>query len=76
MGSPAIGKTLGELDLRGETGATVIAVIREGATKVSPGADYQLRERDTVILVGTPAKLVRAMDLLSPAELQPEGFNP
>ena len=75
-GSPAIGKTLGELDLRGETGATVIAVIRQGATKVSPGADYELSERDTVILVGTPAKLVRAMDLLSPAELQPEGFNP
>jgi len=74
-GSPAIDKTLGELDLRGETGATVIAVIRDGNTKVSPGADYQLYERDTVILVGTPAKLKKAMDVLSPADLQPEGFN-
>jgi len=42
---------------------------------VSPGADYQLYERDTVILVGTPAKLKKAMDVLSPADLQPEGFN-
>jgi CPA2 family monovalent cation:H+ antiporter-2 len=74
-GSPAIDKTLGELDLRGETGATVIAVIRDGNTKVSPGADYQLNERDTVILVGTPAKLKKAMDVLSPADMQPEGFN-
>ncbi len=73
--SPAIGKTLGELDLRGETGATVIAVIRDGNTKVSPGADYGLEERDTVIVVGPPAKLKRATDALSPAELQPEGFN-
>jgi CPA2 family monovalent cation:H+ antiporter-2 len=74
-GSPAIEKTLGELDLRGETGATVIAVIRDGSTKVSPGADYKLNERDTVILVGTPTKLKNAMDVLSPADLQPEGFN-
>jgi CPA2 family monovalent cation:H+ antiporter-2 len=74
-GSPAIEKTLGELDLRGETGATVIAVIRDGNTKVSPGADYKLEERDTVILVGSPEKLKRAMDMLAPASLQPEGFN-
>ncbi len=74
-GSPAIGKTLGELDLRGETGATVIAVIRDGNTKVSPGADYGLEERDTVIVVGTPVKLKRAMDALAPSALQPEGFN-
>lgn len=74
-GSPAVEKTLGELDLRGETGATVIAVIRDGSTKVSPGADYKLEERDTVILVGSPEKLKRAMDLLAPSSLQPEGFN-
>jgi len=74
-GSPAIDKTLGELDLRGETGATVIAVIRDGNTKVSPGADYRLEERDTVILVGSPTKLKRAMDVLAPSSLQPEGFN-
>ncbi|MEQ1763545.1 MAG: cation:proton antiporter [Pyrinomonadaceae bacterium] len=73
--SPAIDKTLGELDLRSETGATVIAVIRDGNTKVSPGADYQLKERDTVILVGTPTKLQNAMNVLAPADLQPEGFN-
>jgi CPA2 family monovalent cation:H+ antiporter-2 len=74
-GSPAIEKTLAELALRGETGATVIAVIRDGSTKVSPGADYRLQERDTVILVGTPTKLKNAMDALSPSSLQPEGFN-
>ena len=53
----------------------MIAVIRDGGTKVSPGADYRLEERDTVILVGSPAKLKRAMDVLAPSSLQPEGFN-
>lgn len=73
--SPAVGKTLGELDLRGSTGATVIAVIRDGESKISPGANYQLQERDTVVLVGTPKKLQQAMDLLAPKELHAEGFN-
>lgn len=73
--SPAVGKTLKDLDLRGETGATVIAVIRDGATKVSPGAGYELREGDTVIIVGTPKKLTRAMNVLAPAEANVAGFN-
>lgn len=73
--SPAVGKTLKDLDLRGETGATVIAVIRDGSTKVSPGAGYELHEGDTVIIVGTPKKLTRAMAALSPAEANVAGFN-
>ena len=73
-GSPAIGKTLGELDLRGETGATVIAVVRDGTSKVSPGAKYALAEGDTVVLVGTPKKLRRAIELISPKK-DTAGFN-
>ena len=72
-GSPAIGKTLGQLDLRGETGATVIAVVRDGNSKVSPGANYALAENDTVILVGTPKKLRRAIELFAPGG--GSGFN-
>lgn len=73
-GSPAIGKTLGQLDLRGETGATVIAVVRDGNSKISPGANYSLAEGDTVILVGTPKKLRRAIELFSPSR-ETGGFN-
>jgi monovalent cation:H+ antiporter-2, CPA2 family len=73
-GSPAIGKTLGQLDLRGETGATVIAVVRDGNSKVSPGANYALAEDDTVILVGTPKKLQRAIELFTPGGAS-DGFN-
>ncbi|MBC7901298.1 MAG: cation:proton antiporter [Saprospiraceae bacterium] len=66
--SPVIGRNLGELDLRGQSGATVIAVLRDGQTKISPGANYRLAVGDTVVLLGTPAKLDRAKVIFLPEE--------
>lgn len=73
--SPAVGKTLGELDVRGESGATVIAVITDGKTKLSPGADFRLSEGDTVVLIGSTKKVDRAISLLQPTEGGTTGFN-
>jgi len=73
--SPAVGKNLGELGLRGKTGATVIAVVQEGETKVSPGANFKLCEGDTILLSGSAEKIERAAKLLQPNE-GIEGFNP
>jgi CPA2 family monovalent cation:H+ antiporter-2 len=73
-GSPVIGKSLGELDLRGKTGATVIAVVREGEAKVSPGASYVLRENDTILLSGSSKKIERAMEILQ-SDRDIGGFN-
>ncbi len=74
--SPVIGKNLGELDLRSESGATVIAVVRDGHTKISPGASYKLNEGDTVVLLGRPEKIERAVNLLQPGLIDSPGFNP
>lgn len=63
-GSSVIGKNLGELDLRGKTGATVIAVVRDGEAKVSPGANYTLRENDTILLSGSSKKIESALEIL------------
>jgi CPA2 family monovalent cation:H+ antiporter-2 len=73
--SLVIGKTLGEIDLRGKTGATVIAVIHDGTTKVSPGAKYKLRQGDNVVLSGSTEKIERALKLLG-TESDIGGFNP
>jgi CPA2 family monovalent cation:H+ antiporter-2 len=73
--SPVVGKDLGELNVRGKSGATVIAVIRDSNTKVSPGANYKLRAGDIVVLVGSPEKLERGKDLLV-GEDDIGGFNP
>lgn len=72
--SPVTGKDLGEIDLRGKTGATVLAVIRNGETKVSPGAGYKLCEGDTLLLSGSAEKIERALLLICP-DSEIEGFN-
>jgi monovalent cation:H+ antiporter-2, CPA2 family len=75
--SPVIGKNLGELDLRNHTGATVIAILHDGETKVSPGANYKLKTDDTVVLLGSPESLEKAVELFAPGDLGPvSGFNP
>jgi len=73
--SPAVGKTLGELDLRGKTGATVIAVVHEGETRVSPGANYKLCEDDMILLSGSSKKIEGAVKILLPSD-DLGGFNP
>jgi CPA2 family monovalent cation:H+ antiporter-2 len=73
--SPVVGKTLGELDLRNATGATLIAVVRGDDTKIGPGASYKLQEGNVLILFGKPESIERAIKLLQPDELT-GGFNP
>ncbi|HEX6125945.1 MAG TPA: cation:proton antiporter, partial [Pyrinomonadaceae bacterium] len=72
--SPVVGKNLGELNLRGKSGATVIAVVSDGNTKVSPGANYTLKENDTVVLLGSTNKIKRAIEIIRP-ETDLGGFN-
>ncbi len=74
-GSPVVGKTLAELDLRGKTGVTLIAVVRGNETKINPGAKYELREDDLLILLGKPEKIENAINFLQ-AERETDGFNP
>ncbi|MDW3229928.1 MAG: TrkA C-terminal domain-containing protein [Acidobacteriota bacterium] len=45
-------KTLGEIDLRGKTGVTVIAVVRNEKTHSGPGANFRLEPGDIMVLVG------------------------
>ena len=52
-GSEADGKTLGQLNLRGRTGASVIAILREGARIANPTAEDRLEAGDFVALTGS-----------------------
>ncbi|MDQ3798233.1 MAG: cation:proton antiporter [Acidobacteriota bacterium] len=74
--SPVIEKNLGELNLRGQSGATLIAVVRNGETKISPGANYKLKAGDILVLFGKPEKIERAVKILQPDEEMTGGFNP
>lgn len=68
-GSPAIGRTLRQLDLRRHSGgATVIAVVRSEAPLTNPSPDLALEANDILVLVGNHAALERATTLLTGRE--------
>jgi K+:H+ antiporter len=73
QGAWPAGRTLGELDLRGRTGATVIAVVRGEASTAGPGADFRVRERDTLVLVANHRDIDRAYRYLATGESEAPG---
>jgi CPA2 family monovalent cation:H+ antiporter-2 len=69
QGAWPAGQTLGALDLRGRTGATVIAVVRGEESFSSPGADFGLREQDTLVIVASHRDIDRAFRYLTAGEM-------
>ena len=70
------GKTLGAIDLRGRTGATVIAVVRGEDSFTSPGAEFEIREQDTLVLVASHRDIDRAFVYLTVGETEGPGGPP
>ena len=62
--SIAVGATFRDLDLRAKTGASVIAVVRNGKPWTSPPADFKLAASDVLVLVGGHVQLEQATVLL------------
>ncbi len=62
--SAAAHQTLGALDLRGKTGATVLAIERGGAAAAFPGEGDLLDPGDVVALAGTSEAIAAARALL------------
>jgi monovalent cation:H+ antiporter-2, CPA2 family len=65
--SPAVGKTLAQLNLRGLTGATVLAIHRGGEDIPLPTAEEVLKAGDVLAVAGTQAAVEAAKGLLMPA---------
>ncbi len=63
-GSSAVGKTLGELNLRGRTGATVVAVSHDNERNPSPSSTTRLAVGDLVAITGSEQSIDRAAALL------------
>ncbi|PTL81975.1 cation:proton antiporter [Vitiosangium sp. GDMCC 1.1324] len=62
--SPAVGRTLAELNLRGMTGATVLAIKRGEQEVVVPTAHEPLRAGDVLALAGTHEAIDAARTVL------------
>ena len=63
--SRAIGRTLASLNLRGATGATVLAIARGGEEVLVPTGHEELRAHDVLALAGTDEAVLAARALLA-----------
>ena len=52
-GSPAVGRSIGELRLRSVTGATIVGIRHDGRLVTNPGPDERFAAGDEVTVVGT-----------------------
>jgi monovalent cation:H+ antiporter-2, CPA2 family len=67
-GSAMIGRKLREIPLRQQTGASIVAIERDGQRLINPGPDESLCLGDRVLLLGQADQLPAACDLLSATE--------
>jgi CPA2 family monovalent cation:H+ antiporter-2 len=65
-GSSAVGRTLSELELRRKTGATVLAVQRQGVVHASPTGDFCFEVSDILLVLGEPSAIDKLLALLDP----------
>ena len=63
--SLAVGKKLGEMDLRRRTGATLIAAIRDGDSQINPGPDFKFAPHDIIVLFGSPEEIEKAIEIVA-----------
>ncbi len=62
--SPSVGRTLGDVDARRVTGATVLAVMRNGNPVVNPDGAFVLQASDQLLALGTSAQLTELETVL------------
>jgi CPA2 family monovalent cation:H+ antiporter-2 len=64
-GTSVVGRTLAEIKLRGLTGATILAIEREGESVVVPAGNERLCAGDVLAVAGTHSAIDAARELLS-----------
>ncbi|MFP4470973.1 MAG: cation:proton antiporter, partial [Bacteroidales bacterium] len=63
--APAVGKTLGELEMRK---VNLLAVSRNGQTYTNPGPDFTVRENDILFFLASSLRLNEIMDMFRSPE--------
>ena len=64
-GSAMAGETIGSSNLRAQTGASIVALVRDDETIPAPGPEEELTPGDVAVAVGKPDGLRELRDLLS-----------
>lgn len=61
-------KTLGEINLRAKSDATIIAIVRDGKTISNPSGREKIMANDTLVIYGTHKSVDRAIEILEGEE--------
>lgn len=64
-GSPLVGQTLAEADIRSRVGASVVALVREGHVNANPKSNVRFEVGDLLGLIGDPQELASVNRLIS-----------
>ncbi len=64
-GSPFVGRTIADAEVRTRTGVSIVAVIRGTDAFPAPAPAFRFEAGDTAVVVGTPAGIARATSLLT-----------
>src|SRR5690606_14525905 len=62
--SPSLGKSIGELEVRKRTGASIIAAIKESDTIINPGPDYVITANTTMVVAGKRSHIKLLKEIL------------
>ncbi len=63
--SPVIGRSIQELQVRKQTGVSIVAVLRKGALLMNPEPDFQFQADDLIGVVSETTQLDRFLELTS-----------
>ena len=62
--NPVIGKSIKKIDLKAQTGAMIINIIRDNKTITNPPSNFVLKEADQIILFGSHAAIDAGLKIL------------
>lgn len=60
----AIGKTIGDLQIRQNTGAMIIAILKKEEKIITPGPDQKIPEGATLVVIGDRKQVKRCKELI------------
>jgi TrkA domain protein len=63
--SPLAGRSIGDGRIRTESGASVVAVLRNGVSFPGPGPDFRLEIGDTALVIGSLEGVARAHKIIA-----------
>jgi CPA2 family monovalent cation:H+ antiporter-2 len=70
-GSPAANRTLAALDLRSQTGATVLTILRDGDQLTAPSGRDEIHAGDVLAIAGAHDAIEAAREVIAPAAPHP-----